>query len=211
MRLSIIVLALALLFPFAATAGKPAFGSKYSFMLNNKYVRAHGCAVNGYFLTNAHVIDPRSPGSSAPLPPMYYRYEFRGEHGGVAASYGVSASADVGMLTKMRAPSYGYALLGDEPAIGDRIRWIEYDWRKNESMMRARGRHAKVTGVYAGTVMLDRGVTPGASGGCAYTDDGRVIGLMTFYMEAQDNERAGGIVGFWGGWWNSMKLPGLVR
>ncbi len=213
----IAVLAAILAVPSTGRAGlfggddEPDFDASASFLIHNKWLHAHGCSVNGYLLTSAHNVDPRAAEDQlTPLPPMFFRYEFRGLNGGIAAAVGVVQNADVGVLA-LTAPAPAVAMLGPSPDIGDRIRWVEYDWRKQDKWMHPHGREAKVTSIWAGLVILDRGVTPGASGGCAFNDAGQAIGLMTFYAHADDDGLVGGVIGFWPGWWESMNLPRIER
>ena len=133
---------------------------------------------------------------------MSFRYEFRGVHGGLAKSVAVVESSDIALIA-LGAPSPVYAELGPSPKVGDRIRWVEYDWRMRDRFMNPIGREAKVIGIWAGLLVLDGGVTEGASGGCAYNDAGQAVGLMTWYdfPTEEPAKQVGGVVGFWGGWW----------
>ena len=95
------------------------------------------------------------------------------------------------------------------PAIGAKIYWIEYDFRKNRSAYRMRGRGSSIISNVAGYLILADPVTPGASGGCAYNEDGEVVGLITFYNKTDDRKKVGGITALYGDWWND--LPGDGR
>ncbi len=188
----------------AAFAGdKLDFDATPSFILTNRWMSAHGCAVNGVTLTSAHVLDPREPGSEEVVPDIGFRYEFRGKHAGLAFTAGVSNTADLGRV-QLHGSIPQYAILGPSPKIGDRIRWVEYDWRKRDKWFQPRGVEAKVTSIYAGIVILDREAAQGASGGCAYNDAGEAIGLMAYVFAAEDGKNGTAVVGFWGGWWNAV-------
>lgn len=207
-------LLLALLLVAPGFAGSTDFNASASFLIHNRWIHAHGCSVNGMLLTSAHNIDPRDASEQLlPIPPMWFRYEFRGLNGGIARAVGIVQSADVAKLAIVGSPP-AMAELGPSPKKSDRIRWVEYDWRKRGQYMDPRGREAKVVGIHAGMVVLDRSVTNGASGGCAFNDAGQAIGLMTWYAKTDDGdedktdeEKVGGVIGFWGGWWTTLRLP----
>ncbi len=209
--LRIALLALFIFFPNSSHAKD--FAPEHTIVLKNRWSMGHACNVNGYTLTSAHLVDPREAGTTDPLPSMSFRYEIPGVRGGRARSVAVVDNGDIDVaVMQLSGPPPEYGELGPAPKEGDRIRWVEYDWRKNEDYMAPRGREAKVSRIRAGTIILDAAVTPGGSGGCAYNDAGQIVGLITWYSEGEDDEEGvGGVLGIFGGWWGTLKLEELGR
>jgi len=163
---------------------------------------AHGCAVNGMTLTNRHVVDKRNS-VLEPLALFKFRYDFfkNANRRGVGQSLLVSPFSDLATVKLDQAPPFGFAKLGPEPKVGDRIRWVEYDFRTDKNAYKPRGRSGKVISVFAGQIVLKTEAIEGASGGCAYNDENEVVGLMSYKREMEDDNWVTVVVGFYGEWW----------
>jgi len=163
--------------------------AKHSFAVFTQHGVAHGCAVEGKAITNAHVILDKEG------KPLGFRYGFTDGpegQGFVAAS---GTTADLAILD-LATPPTRYAVRAlDTPKIGDTLTWVEYDWREPGAAFADRHRSAKVLRLVAGAVILDEVPIDGASGGCAYNAAGEVVGLVTFSLEG-----AGGVTGIYGPW-----------
>ncbi len=174
----------------------------------------HGCAVNGITITNRHMVDPRSAGDFSPPNKVRFRYEFPDGVHGVGYSDKISNVSDLAIVVLDKKPTLYGVLAAGPPRIGEKIVWVEYDFRKRSNIYKARTRTAKVVMVRTGRVYLERGVTHGASGGCAYNEAGEVIGLITGWLTTGDSKKAGSITGLWGDWWNDIvpkeKVDSLV-
>ena len=201
MKLLIALFALGASMVPTAIAKNMAPTTDHSFTIRHYGATGHGCAVNGLTITNRHMLDPRKAGKREELPRIFFRYSFSNGQEGRGRSTGVSMYADVGTVELQDEPANGYAKLADAPKIGDRIHWIEYDFRKRKNLFQGRLREGKIVTILAGMVVVDEAVTKGASGGCAYNEANEVIGLMEFFSRSYDGKTAGGIAGIWGDWW----------
>jgi len=167
----------------------------------------HGCAVNGLVLTNAHMVDPRERYDYDVPAAVRFRYEFPSGQTGRGKSFYISGVADLAIIELDQEPPSGYAELGDKPEEGDKIHWLEYDFKKRKNIFDDRWRDAKVIKVIFGDVLLDDHVVRGASGGCAFNEDGKVIGIVTYGRTTGDRKTSTGITGIWGDWWKDVDVP----
>ena len=204
-------LAAVLAIPASTDAG--LFGKKeekpqdysYTFRMRHYGATGSGCAVNGLTITNRHMVDPRDASDFSPLHKVRFRYEFLGtETEGRGFAKTVSNHADLAIVVLDQDPPSGYAKLGAEPQPGDKITWVEYDWRKQEAFYAPRTRSAEVIRTALGMALVKEGPSGGASGGCAYDKNGDVVGLMTFWRTTEDGKKSGGVEGLWGHWWNDL-------
>jgi hypothetical protein len=165
----------------------------------------HACAVNKAIVTNRHNVLPRGWKEGYEVHPSYYRYEFINGRAGYGKSLRISRYADVAEL-KLDIPASQYGVLAaNGPERGEKVWWVEYDFRKQDKAFFPRVRSAKVTTSFAGQVILAGEIVPGASGGCAYNEAGEVIGLMTFGFGTDDGRPSAGVVGLWGQWWKDVR------
>jgi hypothetical protein len=171
----------------------------YTFAIISPWGFAHGCAVNGATVTNRHVVDPVGKIGSEP-PVMFFRYEVPGSHVGIGKGVAISPASDLAEVVLNRPPK-DYAILAPAPKIGDRLTWVEYDFRKTKDILKPRVRTARITHEVAGHLILDKAPTPGASGGCAYLDDRTVVGIIMAYVPAKDGDPAGMVLSLYGDWW----------
>jgi hypothetical protein len=189
----------------AVSASSELLENAYTLSIHTgRHLVAHGCAVNGVVLTNAHVVDLRAKDEVDRVPPkVYFRYEF-GPNKGVGNSYGVSNLVDIAVIQLDQDPPYGFATLASRPEEGDKIHWFEFDYRKRKNVGKERRREGKIVNIAAGFVHLDENATRGSSGSCAYNKDGQVIGLITFGTSTGDGKGSAGIAGLWGSWWGDV-------
>lgn len=166
---------------------------------------AHGCAVNGLTLTNRHVVDFRK-GPEEELRPVYFRYGF-GEDGdqGRGRSNFVSKGADLAVVLLDLEPKSYAPRAKQGPAPGDKVLWVEFDFRKRDKVFKSRLKEGKVLRTFAGHVVLEEEITRGASGGCAYNEAGEVLGIMAFGVETNDMKVSAGFVALWGPWWQDVQ------
>ncbi len=162
----------------------------------------HGCAVNSLTITAAHMIDPRIRGDFEAPKAMHFRYEFLSGLYGSGHSTSMSKVTDLAVVELDQDPPMGYAVLSPiPPEIGEKIRWVEFDFRKQKNVFKPRWRDAKVVNIRLGEILLDKEATAGASGGCAFNESGEVVGLVTSMTRTNDGKRSTGVVGLWGAWW----------
>jgi hypothetical protein len=199
---------------FAVSLCPPCFAgdekkeSPYVFEIQQMTGGAHGCAVNGLVLTNRHVVDPRRGMDlwTKDLPQIFFRYEFPDGTIGRGNSQWVSLYADFAILSLDKEPPQGYAPLAQEgPKVGDKVYWWEYDFRKVKDVLQPRRREGTVVNLVAGNVLLETEAERGASGGCAFNEDGEAVGLLTFKVNTKDLKEAAGVVSFWGFWWEDLE------
>jgi len=200
--IALILILFLLLCGAVSSSSKDLVDVSHTFRISAFGGAAHGCAVNGVTLTNRHVVDKRNS-ILEPLALFKFRYDFfeNANRSGVGQSLLVSPFSDLATVQLDQVPPFGYAKLGAEPKIGDRIRWVEFDFRKAENAYKPRGRSGKVIAIFAGQIVLKTEAIEGASGGCAYNDANEVVGLMSYKRQAEDDEWVTVVVGFYGGWW----------
>ena len=199
-----IITALAVFLGVHASAGIPDNAFTFEIFVGRGGI-GHGCAVNGLLLTSAHLVDPRDDHDMDQPTKVRFRYSFPYGQTGRGASVQISSVADFATIEIDKEPQHGYARLGNRPKKGEKIHWVEYDYRKRKNVFKSRVRKGKVATIFAGHVMLEEGITSGASGGCAYNKDGEVIGLMMFSKYTEDNRVSAGVVGLWGDWWSDVE------
>ena len=203
MRYLIAFILALLLAPTPTTlAGDDLVDVSYTFRISMYGGGAHGCAVNGKTMTARHVVDVRNS-ILEPLPKARFRYDFfeNANRSGVGEAAMVSPFSDLAVVKLDKEPPFGYADLGPEPKIGDRLRWVEYDFRRASKAYQPRGRSGKVVSVFAGLIVIEAEATKGASGGCAYNDANEVVGLISYKKETDDEKWVTGIAGLYGEWW----------
>ena len=204
--MKVIVTLLSVFLAVHAVASDPP--QDFSFYLQTQRMgTGHGCAVNGLVLTNAHMVDPRDRDDFGQPHTVRFRYEFPSGQVGRGSSLFISSVADLAVVELDQVPPSGYAELAPKPKEGDTIHWLEYDFRKRKNIFKDRWQEAKVTHIFTGDVLLDREVVRGASGGCAFNEEGQVIGIVTYGMTTADSKASTGITGLWGDWWKDVELP----
>ena len=202
--MKVIITAVAVFMAVHAVASNPFHAYSFAIATGRPGAYGHGCAVNGKLITNAHMVDPRDSYDYEAPSVVYFRYEFADGTSGIGKSAHISSVADLASITIDKNPPYGYARLGPEPKVGDRIFWVEYDFRKQKNVFKPRERDGKIIKIIAGHILLDEKVTRGASGGCAYNQAGGVVGLVTFGFTTHDGKTSTGIVGIWGDWFQNV-------
>ena len=193
-------------FLLASPSGELLSADKHVFAMTVSKTTSfgHGCAVNGFTITNAHMVDPREVNDFSPPSKIRFRYQWQTGETGRGFSTLVSSQADLAVVALDSDPPNGYAPLAPRPFVGDMIYWTEYDFSKRKHIMQERERKGKIMRIVAGYVYLEENITRGASGGCAWNERGEVIGLMTFGITTEDMKSTAGVTGLWGKWFKDV-------
>ncbi len=70
-----------------------------------------------------------------------------------------------------------YPIAAASPAVGERVWFLGYDFRKREDAMAPRPFDARVVRTRAGHLVMDRAGAPGASGSCVLNERGEVVAI----------------------------------
>ncbi len=203
MRMNLLVLLSMFFFALAPVfAGDPPV-PPHSFSFRHFRASGHGCAVNGVTITNRHMVDPRRPGDFSPPHKIRFRYEFPDGTVGIGYSKKLANAADIAIVVLDKEPA-SYAILGDKPELGDHLTWVEYDFRKRANVFQPRVRRGKVVTIMSGHIYLDQDVVNGASGGCMYSEDGKVVGIITAKKRTNDRKWSAVATALYGDWWKDI-------
>ncbi len=191
--------------PKILTRGAPSpRNGDAAIQLFGRFAVGHACPCDGLILTAAHVAHP-----------LYLRQGFRGEpisyawsdhmgNSGYLGSAYLMLSRDLGVLsvlTVLSGTPHYYRHATEEPALGERVRWVEYDYRGSREAYAPRHRTANVVRLVAGHLILGSGATPGASGACLFNAQDQVIGIMVGRQRVGVNEYVSVAVSVAGPWW----------
>jgi V8-like Glu-specific endopeptidase len=165
----------------------------------------HGCPVSATdALTAGHVAGTWRGGVQAP---QSYRGE-NSEWAGYLDAVLASTYEDAGVLRVdkdgVTFPSW-YTLALRAPAIGERLWWVGFDWRKGKTAYQTQVFTAKVVTIKAGSIVLDTQAVEGSSGSCVLNAQGQVVGLLVWGHQMNDTHNMAVAVGLWPPWFNGVK------
>lgn len=179
----------------------PSPAGKHTFSIVNYRGFGHGCAVNGKTITNRHMVEE----DDTDVPEYFrFRYAFPDGPEGRGKPGWVSLVADLAVVELSTPPATYGVLAPKEPAIGEVVMWVEFDFRTQDTVFQPRIRKGTITTIAAGHAILAEGITSGASGGCAYNAAGEVLGIMTFSTGTADRKPSAGLTALWGDWWKDV-------
>ena len=158
----------------------------------------HGCPISESLgISNAHIfLTPREFARAGNFddPPMVMLWATRNdEYMGKTGRIEVDQYRDLVWFESTTGPfPHFYPLATERPAVGSRVIFIAYDFR------RARNAYAErvLTGIIVryslGRIIyrIAEGV-PGSSGSCLFAEDGTVIGINAAYNELESGELVG--------------------
>jgi V8-like Glu-specific endopeptidase len=167
---------------------------------------AQGCPVGPReAITAGHVAAATNALGQARL--QAYRGE-NSEWAGYLEAQMASDYEDAGLLRVAEGhpdfPSW-YTVAGKAPALGERLWWVGYDWRKQKTAYQPQVFSAKVVTIRAGNIVLDTQAIPGSSGSCVLNAQGQVVGLLVWGHEMNDARGTAVVVGLWPPWFNGVK------
>lgn len=159
---------------------------------------AHACPVTADLaVTAGHVAQTRNPFGAHHL--MAYRGQAENWVGFLDAEF-ASDYEDGGTLRRdsdsepFPAP-YEFALR--EPAVGERLWWMGFDWRKGKAAFARRVFSGKVQRTVAGNIIMDTATPGGSSGSCVLDASGKVVGVIAWGWDTEDGQEVAVVTGFW--------------
>lgn len=178
----------------SAPVVEPELPAPAAIALVGKYGLAHACPVAGFVVTAAHVAyHPLMTGGGIVEVPLRYMYETAEGQLGTADPFVPNRYVDLAILATEPAITVFYPM-GPMPTVGDRVAWVEYDFRKVDMAFRPRIRTARVVNRVAGHILLDAEPVPGASGSCLMNTRGEVVGIISFGHGTEEGKVFGGAV-----------------
>lgn len=148
--------------------------------LLGKWGAAHACPVDGKVVTAGHVAYAKIASSDGlkTIPKVYIIKDGNGNVG-EASPASEDSFVDVAVLeTTLNSVSYYQS--GAPPAIGDEVRWTEYDFRETKHAYHPRERRATVVALPPRHIVFSETPTPGASGSCLFSSAGDVVGIISW-------------------------------
>jgi hypothetical protein len=84
-------------------------------------------------------------------------------------------------LAKLAVPTGTpvYYERGEDPEIGDEVRWVEFSQEKEE-VCQPEVKTGRVMSSLAGYIFIDTPPIPGASGGCLIDSEGKAVGMIVW-------------------------------
>ena len=164
--------------------------------LAGRFNMAHACPIaSDLAVTCAHVVD-RAPLDMS-VPPFPMRYDTATE-AGFADVLLVSNADDLAYLAIPNHPFYPIA--PKAPAVGEMLFFLNYDYRKPETVLRPVIASGEVVNIVAGHIYVDTKVFPGASGGCLLNAKGEAVGIAALRFELDNTNTVLGGPAIWGHW-----------
>lgn len=163
---------------------------------------AHACPIAADLaLTNGHVVDGISLIGERPIHPLMW--ESRGVLG-VLGGEGLTERNPFRDLAFVR-PSEGefpkfYVVAKEPPAVGERVWFLGYDFRKRKAVLAPRVFDAEVVRVRVGHIAFYRAGVKGSSGSCVLNARDEVVAVNQALIQTEDDAELSGIgVGVWAG------------
>lgn len=159
-----------------------------------RYSMAQACAVDGYVISAAHVVERVEPGDNR----IGLGYVFQqGDRAGFLTPSGSLFSRDLGFFVVDFGTVAYSARAASDPKPGDKVYWYEYDMKK--SPLRVIRQDGKITGVLAGHFSFKPEPQQGASGGCVFSAANEALGIVTWSVGYPGTEGVGVLIT--GEWW----------
>ena len=161
----------------AAISGDSELNMDDVIQVVGKYATGHACPLSpDTALTAAHIVDIRWMDPDFNL--VATRISNRNGKEGVMLPAGVNSEVDLGWVKIGPGEWPFYEIAETAPAIGEKIYWVEYNLKKKKKAFQPHSREAKVINNVAGHLFTDGAPTGGASGGCAFNADGKVVAIV---------------------------------
>jgi len=172
-----------------AEAGPP---DVESISLIGRYGIGHGCPVDGYIVSAAHLLEPL-PLKGAP---QAYTYQ-QGESTGFLDPVQTLISRDLGFFTVAEGgdPVFFFARAPSDPKPGDKVYWFEFNVADDPLALKRKD--GKVRSIRAGHVSFRPSPAPGASGGCVFNENGDVLGVVIWSLGYKPSGIAALVTGKW--------------
>ena len=153
--------------------------------LIGRYGAAHACAVEGYVITAAHVAEDVQivEGRFVKTQIPYVAEDPATGQVGLATLRQSNDYVDLAILDLTIEPLY---FKKGEVAVGDRVRWIEYDFHLVKGAYAPVVRDAQVVNLRALQIIMDRAPERCASGPCLFNADGDVVGIISGFHPMED-------------------------
>lgn len=157
--------------PASTPASEPI---SLSMVLIGRYGLAHACPVDGRIGTAAHVAVDESPLGTVSQRGYVYS---QGPRAGFLAGYAPLDSRDLALMAVQAGDAPLYASRAETgPTVGEKVYWSEFNLTSHP--MRQEVQYGKVTEVGPGHFAFEPEPKPGASGGCVFSEDGKVYGIV---------------------------------
>lgn len=136
---------------------------------------AHACPVEGQVLSAKHVVLKSTPmGKAVPLAFAWSNDEDFGE----MSLYQSSTALDLAKMQLMTGRTSYYKRSSKLPVAGDEVYWVEYELENRGRAFMPKVRKAKVMHTIANHVVFDQLPVKGASGGCIFNAENKVVGIL---------------------------------